>query len=107
MVKCLHSIAPKAILICLFIEVKNCSIIYFFPMNISSWQFERVLMAKFNFEEERVKQEIERLEARRVLIQLPEGLKREGPRLAAIVEEAGAVPIVSADPITSSRSSAS
>jgi len=55
-------------------------------------------MEKFDFEEERVKQEIERLEARRVLIQLPEGLKQEGPRLAAIVEKAGAVPIVSADP---------
>jgi 2-(3-amino-3-carboxypropyl)histidine synthase len=55
-------------------------------------------MTKIDFEEERVRREIERREAKRVLIQLPEGLKREGPRLGAIVEKAGAVPIVSADP---------
>ena len=55
-------------------------------------------MTKFEFEEDRVKREIERRKAKRVLIQLPEGLKREGQRLAAIAERAGAVPIVSADP---------
>lgn len=52
----------------------------------------------FDFEEERVKQEIAKLGAKRVLIQLPEGLKSEGPRLARIVEKAGALPIISADP---------
>jgi 2-(3-amino-3-carboxypropyl)histidine synthase len=52
----------------------------------------------FDFEEERVRQEIAKLGAKRVLIQLPEGLKSEGPRLAKIVEKAGALPIISADP---------
>jgi 2-(3-amino-3-carboxypropyl)histidine synthase len=52
----------------------------------------------FDFEEERLKQEIVKLGAKRVLIQLPEGLKSEAPRLAKIVEKAGAFPIVSADP---------
>jgi len=55
-------------------------------------------MKQFDFEEERVKQEITKLEAKRVLLQLPEGLKPEGPRLAKIIEKTGALPIVSADP---------
>ena len=54
-------------------------------------------MKGFDFEEERIKQEITKLGARRVLLQFPEGLKPEGPRLAAIVEKTGALPIVSAD----------
>jgi len=52
----------------------------------------------FDLEEERVKEEVEKRGAKRVLIQLPEGLKPEGPRLAAVVEKAGALAIVSADP---------
>ncbi|MEM3783429.1 MAG: diphthamide biosynthesis enzyme Dph2 [Candidatus Bathyarchaeia archaeon] len=52
----------------------------------------------FDFEEERMKQEMTKIGAKRVLIQLPEGLKSEGPRLAKIVEKAGALPIISADP---------
>jgi 2-(3-amino-3-carboxypropyl)histidine synthase len=52
----------------------------------------------FDFEEERLKQEIVKLGAKRVLIQLPEGLKSEAPRLAKIVEKIGALPIISADP---------
>jgi len=52
----------------------------------------------FDFEENRVKNEISRRGAKRVLIQLPEGLKTEGPHLAAVAEEAGAMAIVSADP---------
>ncbi|PMB74173.1 diphthamide biosynthesis enzyme Dph2 [Candidatus Bathyarchaeota archaeon] len=56
------------------------------------------ILKMFDFEEERVKQEIAKLGAKRVLIQLPEGLKSEGPRLAKIVEKAGALPIISADP---------
>jgi len=52
----------------------------------------------FDFEEERLRQEVLKLGAKRVLIQLPEGLKGEAPRLAKVVEKAGALPIVSADP---------
>ncbi len=52
----------------------------------------------FDFEEEKLKEEIEKRGAKRVLIQLPEGLKPEGPRLASLVEKAGALAIVSADP---------
>jgi 2-(3-amino-3-carboxypropyl)histidine synthase len=55
-------------------------------------------MKNFDFEEERVKQEILRLGAKRVLLQLPEGLKPEAPRLAKAIEKTGALPIVSADP---------
>jgi len=52
----------------------------------------------FDLEEKRLRKEISKQRAKLVLIQLPEGLKAEGPRLAAIVEEAGALAIVSADP---------
>jgi 2-(3-amino-3-carboxypropyl)histidine synthase len=55
-------------------------------------------MKSFDLEEERVKQEILKLGAKRVLIQLPEGLKPEAPRLAKIIEKTGAMPIISADP---------
>ena len=47
-------------------------------------------MKGFDFEEERIKQEITRLNAKRVLLQMPEGLKPEAPRLAKLVEKAGA-----------------
>ena len=52
----------------------------------------------FNLEEKRLEKEIRRRKAKLVLIQLPEGLKPHGPRLAAVVERAGALAIVSADP---------
>jgi len=55
-------------------------------------------MKGFDFEEERIKQEINKLEAKRVLLQMPEGLKPEGPSLAKIIEKTGALPIISADP---------
>ena len=55
-------------------------------------------MKGFDFEEEKLKEEIIRLGAKRVLIQLPEGLKPEGPRLAGIIEKTGALPLISADP---------
>lgn len=55
-------------------------------------------MKGFDFEEERIKQEISKLNAKRVLIQLPEGLKPEAPRLAKLIEKIGALPLVSADP---------
>jgi 2-(3-amino-3-carboxypropyl)histidine synthase len=55
-------------------------------------------MKGFDFEEERIKQEIVKLGAIRVLLQLPEGLKPEGTRLAKVIEKTGALPIISADP---------
>lgn len=55
-------------------------------------------MKQFDFEEERIRQEIGKLEAKRVLIQLPEGLKPYAPDIARIVEETNALPIISADP---------
>jgi 2-(3-amino-3-carboxypropyl)histidine synthase len=55
-------------------------------------------MKGFDFEEERIKQEITKLGAKRVLLQLPEGLKPEGPSLAKIIEKTGALPLISADP---------
>jgi len=54
--------------------------------------------SSFDFEEERLKEEIRKRGAKRVLFQLPEGLKAEAPRLALIAEKMGAVAIVSADP---------
>lgn len=55
-------------------------------------------MKGFDFEEEKLSQEIPRRGAKSVLLQFPEGLKPEGPRLAELVSKAGAVPIISADP---------
>jgi 2-(3-amino-3-carboxypropyl)histidine synthase len=55
-------------------------------------------MKGFDYEEERIKQEIINLGAKRVLIQLPEGLKPEAPRIAKVVEKAGALALISADP---------
>jgi 2-(3-amino-3-carboxypropyl)histidine synthase len=55
-------------------------------------------MIAFDFEEERVKQEITKRGAKLVLLQLPEGLKPEGPRLADMVAKTGALPIISSDP---------
>jgi len=52
----------------------------------------------FDFKEELLIEEIGKRKAKRILIQLPEGLKMEGPRLAAIAKKAGALAIVSADP---------
>jgi 2-(3-amino-3-carboxypropyl)histidine synthase len=52
----------------------------------------------FDLEEKRLSQEVISRKAKLVLIQLPEGLKPYGPRLAALVEKAGALAIVSADP---------
>ena len=52
----------------------------------------------FDFEMERLKEEITKRGAKRVLFQLPEGLKTEGPCLASVAEKLGAVAFVSADP---------
>lgn len=56
------------------------------------------ILKQYDFEEERVKQEISKLKAKSVLIQVPEGLKPEAPRIARIIEKFGALPLVSADP---------
>lgn len=55
-------------------------------------------MKGFDYEEERIKQEIINLGAKRVLIQLPEGLKPEAPRLAKVIEKMGALALISSDP---------
>jgi 2-(3-amino-3-carboxypropyl)histidine synthase len=55
-------------------------------------------MKGFDFEEERIKQEIAKVGAKRVLLQLPEGLKPEAPKIAKAVEKTGALPIISVDP---------
>ncbi len=55
-------------------------------------------MKGFDFEEERIRQKISKLNAKRVLIQLPEGLKPEAPRLASLIRKTGALPIISGDP---------
>ncbi|MCX8171527.1 MAG: diphthamide biosynthesis enzyme Dph2 [Candidatus Bathyarchaeota archaeon] len=52
----------------------------------------------FDLEENRVKNEIIKHGAQRVLIQLPEGLRHEALRISSVVEEAGALAVVSADP---------
>jgi diphthamide biosynthesis enzyme Dph1/Dph2-like protein len=54
-------------------------------------------MLGFDFEEKRIKQEITKLGAKRVLLQMPEGLKPEAPKLAKIIEKGGALVIISAD----------
>ena len=55
-------------------------------------------MKGFDFEEEYIKQEITKLNAKRVLLQLPEGLKPEAPRLSKLIEKIGVLPILSGDP---------
>ncbi|MDR2699606.1 MAG: diphthamide biosynthesis enzyme Dph2 [Nitrososphaerota archaeon] len=54
-------------------------------------------MKHFDFEEERLQQEIQKLGVKRVLIQLPQGLKPEATRIAKIVEKTGALALISAD----------
>jgi len=55
-------------------------------------------LSTFDLEEEKLENETRKRKAKLVLIQLPEGLKPHGPRLAAVVEKTGALAIVSADP---------
>ena len=54
--------------------------------------------SSFNLEEKRVTTEIRKHKAKRVLIQLPEGLKPYAPTIATIIDKAGAQAFVSADP---------
>ena len=55
-------------------------------------------MLGIDFEEQKIKQEIARLGAKRVLIQMPQGLKPEATKIAKVIEATGAVAIVSSDP---------
>lgn len=55
-------------------------------------------MKNFDFEEKQIIAEIKKHRAKRVLLQLPEGIKVEGPRLARLIEELGVLPIISGDP---------
>jgi 2-(3-amino-3-carboxypropyl)histidine synthase len=55
-------------------------------------------MSVFDFEEQRIRQEIVELDVKRVLLQMPQGLKPQAARIAKIVEDFGAVTIISADP---------
>ena len=55
-------------------------------------------MLGFDFEEQRIKDEIARLGAKRVLLQMPQGLKPEATKIAQAVEASGALAIISADP---------
>jgi 2-(3-amino-3-carboxypropyl)histidine synthase len=52
----------------------------------------------FDFELNRIKEELIKRKPKIVLIQLPEGLKSKAPNLTAIISEYGSIPIVSADP---------
>jgi 2-(3-amino-3-carboxypropyl)histidine synthase len=52
----------------------------------------------FSLEKKRLMIEIQKSKARRVLVQLPEGLKPCAPRIAKIVEDAGAQCFILADP---------
>jgi len=52
----------------------------------------------FELEEKRLEEEIKKRGVKRVLLQLPNGLKPCGPRLAAAIERAGATAIISGDP---------
>ncbi|MEM1515342.1 MAG: diphthamide biosynthesis enzyme Dph2 [Thermoproteota archaeon] len=52
----------------------------------------------FDLEEDRIKSEIARRGVRRILIQLPEGLRSKALYIVSIIEETGALAVVSADP---------
>jgi len=52
----------------------------------------------FELEEKRLEEEIKKRGAKRVLLQLPDGLKTKGPSLAAVIEHAGVTAIISGDP---------
>ena len=54
-------------------------------------------LSDFDFEEQRLRDEIRKRGAKRVFIHMPEGLKVEGPRLASVIEKLGAEAFVSAD----------
>ena len=55
-------------------------------------------MKGFDFEEQRIKQEILKLGAKRVLLQMPQGLKPRATAIAKTIEACGTVAVISADP---------
>jgi len=55
-------------------------------------------MLSFDFEEDRIRQEIMRLGAKRVLLQMPQGLKYQAIKIAKSVEACGAIAIISVAP---------
>jgi 2-(3-amino-3-carboxypropyl)histidine synthase len=55
-------------------------------------------MIDFDLEEERIRQEIAKANAKCVLLQLPEGLKPQALQIAKMIEQTGSLVIVSADP---------
>ncbi|UCH31419.1 MAG: diphthamide biosynthesis enzyme Dph2 [Candidatus Bathyarchaeota archaeon] len=54
--------------------------------------------SSYDFEIRKVRDEIIKREAKIILIQLPEGLKLYGPKLAEVVENAGGLAIIHGDP---------
>ena len=58
----------------------------------------RVSMQGYDFEEERIKTEIKELGAKRVLLQMPQGLKPQATKIAQTIQASGALPIISVDP---------
>ena len=56
------------------------------------------MRSSFSLEEGRLKREIAKRNVKRVLLQLPEGLKPEAEKLVEIIESVGATAIISADP---------
>lgn len=65
----------------------------------ASWQRELSVSSSFNLKEDMLVNEVQRKKANLVIIQLPEGLKPEGPRLASVIEErTDASAIIIADP---------
>ena len=52
----------------------------------------------FDFNKEHLINEIQKRKPKRVFVQLPEGLKTYGSKLASIIEETGVTAIISADP---------
>ena len=55
-------------------------------------------MKAFDFDEEKILAEMIARGAKRVLLQLPEGLKSEAPNIAKLIEKAGILTIISGDP---------
>ena len=55
-------------------------------------------MKGFDFEEQRIKQEILKLGSKRVLLQMPQGLKPQATTIAKTVEAYGVVAVISSDP---------
>jgi len=55
-------------------------------------------MSEFDFEEEKIKEAILKLNARSVLLQFPSGFRPAATRIAKFIAQLGVLPIISADP---------